>query len=236
MPGAAGRSGGPVATAGGAVAAGEVESGGRPGVPGGVLGRVGRSLADDVGGGPGDWSAYARTVRCRGRPGGTTAGRGRDGAAGSRCPAPRHRRPHPAESEVAAGPLSPDLARQEIEDFEDGVRRALRETGADGGSGFASTTWPPASRRGRTSTRTIRRARSRPSALIEEFEDGVRRALARFDEVAGRPTHTPATLFERPAGTLPTPRRPLGPPPAPAGPAGRPAWRGAADGGPAGVG
>jgi signal transduction histidine kinase len=98
-------------------------------------------------------------------------------------------------------PPSADDARQEIEDFEAGVRRALRETGGDGGSGFVVedgvapwTDLDPDNPEGAEQTR----------ALVEEFEDGVRRALARLDQVAGRAAE-PVTLFERRRATAPRP-------------------------------
>jgi hypothetical protein len=88
-------------------------------------------------------------------------------------------------------------ARQDIEDFEAGVRRALRETGADGGSGFVVedgvAPWTDLDVDDPVGTEQTR-------ALVEEFEDGVRRALARLDQVAGR-TGRPSALFERRAGT-----------------------------------
>ncbi len=103
------------------------------------------------------------------------------------------------EQPVASRPPSADDARQDVEDFEAGVRRALRETGADGGNGFVVeegvAPWTDLDADGPQGVEHTR-------ALVEEFEDGVRRALARLDQVAGRPAE-PATLFERRSGTAP---------------------------------
>ena len=101
------------------------------------------------------------------------------------------------ERSDAFRPPSAADARQDIEDFEAGVRRALRETGADGGSGFVVedgvAPWTDLDVDDPVGTEQTR-------ALVEEFEDGVRRALARLDQVAGR-TGRPSALFERRAGT-----------------------------------
>ena len=101
------------------------------------------------------------------------------------------------ERSEAFRPPSAADARQDIEDFEAGVRRALRETGADGGSGFVVedgvAPWTDLDVDDPVGTEQTR-------ALVEEFEDGVRRALARLDQVAGR-TGRPSALFERRAGT-----------------------------------
>ena len=117
------------------------------------------------------------------------------------------RRPEPP------APLTPavaDDARQDIEDFEEGVRRALRETGADGGSGFVvdgDSVVAPWTDIDPDDPESAEQARAR----VEEFESGVQQALARLDQIAARP----APLFE--AG-VPAPRRspePATPPPAP---------------------
>ena len=101
------------------------------------------------------------------------------------------------ERSEAFRPPSAADARQDIEDFEAGVRRALRETGADGGGGFVVedgvAPWTDLDVDDPVGTEQTR-------ALVEEFEDGVRRALARLDQVAGR-TGRPSALFERRAGT-----------------------------------
>ncbi len=129
-------------------------------------------------------------------------------------------RPEPA-AEPAAG--SPDEARRAIEDFEEGVRRALQESAAaraDGdeparlnghvrlaGSALSrplptrplpTPPLPPPARAGDPADPT--------RALVEEFEDGVRRALARLDAVSRRPgaptngsrPDSGASVFERP--------------------------------------
>jgi hypothetical protein len=94
---------------------------------------------------------------------------------------------------------SADDARQEIEDFEAGVRRALRETGADGGNGFVVedgvAPWTDLDADDPAGAEQTR-------ALVEEFEDGVRRALARLDQVTGR-AGEPAGIFDRRAGAAP---------------------------------
>ncbi|HEX6755139.1 MAG TPA: nitrate- and nitrite sensing domain-containing protein, partial [Mycobacteriales bacterium] len=89
-------------------------------------------------------------------------------------------------------PVPPEEARQVIEDFESGVRRATEESSGEprhngyGSDGEATPLFlppvPPEETR----------------AAVEEFEEGLRRALARLDEVAPAPAHrnghTP-TLF-----------------------------------------
>jgi len=96
---------------------------------------------------------------------------------------------------------SADDARQDIEEFEAGVRRALRETGADGGSGFVIeddvAPWTDLDADDPEGTEQTR-------VLVEEFEDGVRRALARLDQVTGRPSG-PSAVFERRPGFVPIP-------------------------------
>ncbi len=113
------------------------------------------------------------------------------------------------ERSEAFRPPSAADARQDIEDFEAGVRRALRETGADGGSGFVVedgvAPWTDLDVDDPVGTEQTR-------ALVEEFEDGVRRALARLDQVAGR-TGRPSALFERRAGTESHPGTNGAPPP-----------------------
>ena len=118
------------------------------------------------------------------------------------------------EQSDAFRPPSAADARQDIEDFEAGVRRALRETGADGGSGFVVedgvAPWTDLDVDDPVGTEQTR-------ALVEEFEDGVRRALARLDQVVGR-TGRPSALFERRAGTEFHPATNGAPPPATASP------------------
>ena len=152
-------------------------------------------------------------------------------------------RPEPV-AEPAAG--SPDEARRAIEDFEEGVRRALQESAAARADGDEPTRLnghvrlagsalrrplptgplptpplPPPARAGDPADPT--------RALVEEFEDGVRRALARLDAVSRRPGGPPtngsrpdagASVFERP-----DPPPPAGDPGehsrAPSAPAGR---------------
>ena len=126
-------------------------------------------------------------------------------------------RPEPA-AEPAAG--SPDEARRAIEDFEEGVRRALQESAAARADGdeparlnghvrlagsalpaarpLPTPPLPPPARAGDPADPT--------RALVEEFEDGVRRALARLDAVSRRPgaptngsrPDSWASVFERP--------------------------------------
>ena len=118
------------------------------------------------------------------------------------------------ERSEAFRPPSAADARQDIEDFEAGVRRALRETGADGGSGFVVedgvAPWTDLDVDDPVGTEQTR-------ALVEEFEDGVRRALARLDQVAGR-TGRPSALFERRPGTEFHPATNGAPPPGTASP------------------
>jgi signal transduction histidine kinase len=112
------------------------------------------------------------------------------------------RQPEPA---LLAAPESADDARQGIMDFEEGVRRALRETGADGGAGFAvdpEAGVAPWTELDPDDPASVEQTRAR----LQEFENGVRQALARLDEVAAR-SAPPAPLFEAANGVLPAPRR-----------------------------
>ena len=112
------------------------------------------------------------------------------------------------------------------------MQRALRDTGADGIELSTEAGEAPWSRLDPADQDSADQTR----ALVEEFEDGVRRALARLDQFATGPAD-PVTLFER-RSPVPGPRRSgdndTARPAAPAAPARRRGDRGPRRGHPAG--
>ncbi|MFL6129754.1 MAG: ATP-binding protein, partial [Mycobacteriales bacterium] len=124
--------------------------------------------------------------------------------------------PPPADDLPPDGVQPAEEARRSIEDFEEGVRRAQQDSAVQRDAGSQ----PSANGHGRA----VPAAQPLPPltppvvppevgpvtppqvgpadparALVQEFEDGVRKALARIESVSG--TGAPAAFFERPTST-----------------------------------